>query len=88
MLIRLVMEPMRQYMQAQLVMASDESELRESAKLAHVLSRGESGRGARRVRAAELACGTHDAVFFDQLQKNVQLPNAVVSTAPSPSVGR
>ena len=67
-IIRILMEPMRRYMAAQFDMASDDWDVKESAKLARALAAGQSGVGARRYRLSEIAVGAADAIFFEQLR--------------------
>ena len=63
-LMRNVLEPLRQYMSKQFFRAGVDFEKAQRAKLIEALSRGESGAGLRSYRVSEVAGGEDDRRFF------------------------
>ncbi len=65
-LVRLLQEPLRRYQTYLFDLGSDTWEVKQLAKAAKALARGESGPGVREYRASVLAGGVADALFWDQ----------------------
>lgn len=80
-LLRMLMEPLRQLLSAQFEQASDKWEAKQRAQAAKALNEGKAA--SRKYRVVELAEGTLGQTFYEQLQLLFEAPVLWAAMPPS-----